>query len=136
MKNITCSVIDSPPKRWGFWRDIRKRETYLNFENPFPDNSYFCSNVLNVKERDKALIHDFGRCFDVDDNIPVTYKSTLLSFCNEFLLCKNRDDLNIPREIVGSIEDLQSFVEKEDININNIENVYTSFIIPTVSGSF
>jgi len=341
MKNITCSIIDSPPKRWGFWRDVRKRKTYLNFnKSSFPDNAYFCDNVLdniknfekiqiierigspsadaevyrikfnnvefamkliprkdidseernkmeiqtalraseysdyfpitfaygfcensgyfisldnyfssfipeaqkfnivykmekqiidkrlkkrfladvrnemsiedlknkynlktegndiqvdyliselangdlgnwmkverNIKDwrkilieiiygiyylttqirkvhpdlhpgnvlivkdendKDKALIHDFGRCFDINDDIPATYKSTLLSFCNEFLSCKNRDDLNIPRDIVGSIQDLQSFVEKEDININNIKNIYKSFVIPIVSGT-
>lgn len=98
-------------------------------------------NILIVKEqngKDRALIHDFGRSFDVHE---YSYKSTLLSFCNEFLLCKNRDDLNIPREIVGSIQDLENFVKKQDMsiqniqNIQNIENMYESFIIPILYGS-
>mgnify|MGYP003651631552 FL=1 len=94
-------------------------------------------NILIVQDENKprALIHDFGRCIDVDDSIPATYKSSLLSFCQEFLSCSTRDDLIIPRDIIASVQDLQKFIETKDINGENIENVYTQFIIPIAAGT-
>ena len=47
-------------------------------------------NILVIKEngRFKALIHDFGRCFDIPNKEVIN--SSLLSFCKEFLSCSRR----------------------------------------------
>ncbi len=84
-------------------------------------------NVLIIKGKEiKALIHDFGRCYDVTDE---SCKSTLLSFCSEFISCSNsRDDLIIPREILIIIQSIYVTIKKLDINIDNIKEVYENVI--------
>ena len=48
-------------------------------------------NVLITKGKViKVLIHDFGRCYDITNE---SYKSTLLSFCFEFIsFSRSQDD--------------------------------------------
>ena len=93
-------------------------------------------NILISKTKDgiQALIHDFGRCYPVDENIPATYKATLLSFCFEFIPCANtRDDLIIPREISIIVQDIFKTVQGLDINPTNIENIYEEIIYPIIN---
>ena len=88
-------------------------------------------NVLIIKGKEvKALIHDFGRCYDVTNE---SYKSTLLSFCFEFISCVNlRDDLIVPREILIIIQNIYEIVKKFDINADNIKQVYEQIIFPII----
>src|SRR5437762_2244467 len=48
MKNVKCTIIDTLPTDWNFWRENR-REEYDNFNEKFPDNIYFCQNILTDK---------------------------------------------------------------------------------------
>lgn len=90
-------------------------------------------NILILQDPLKALIHDFGRCYPVSDEIPVTFKATLLSFCNEFLSCSTRNDLIIPVEISIKIQDILNILNKKHIDRNNIKDIYENLIIPIAS---
>ena len=93
-------------------------------------------NILILKTKDgiKALIHDFGRCYPVDENISATYKATLISFCSEFISCANtRDDLVIPREISILVQDIFNVIQDLDINNTNIKNIYEEIIFPIIT---
>jgi len=74
----------------------------------------------------KALIHDFGRCYPVDENVKETYKASLLSFFGEFLSCS----IIIPREILTIIQDLYKLIQKLQIDLDNIKYVYENIIYP------
>jgi hypothetical protein len=90
--------------------------------------------ILKTKNGIKALIHDFGRCYSVDENVPATYKATLLSFCQEFISCANtRDDLIIPREISIVVQDVLKVVNSLDVNSTNIQNIYEEIIFPIIT---
>ena len=90
--------------------------------------------ILKTKDEIQALIHDFGRCYPVDESIPATYKATLLSFCSEFISCANtRDDLVIPREISIIVQDIFKVVQGLDINPTNIKHVYEEIIFPIIT---
>ena len=91
------------------------------------------SNEKENKQPLKALIHDFGRCYDIDDNIPETYKASLLSFCQEFLSCSTRDDLLIPRIVLIVIMDIQKIVGKMVINLTNIKEIYEKILFPIIT---
>ena len=93
-------------------------------------------NILILKTKDgiKALIHDFGRCYPIDESIPATYKASLISFCNEFISCaNNRDDLIIPREISIIVQDIYKAIRDLDINLTNIKNIYEEIIFPIIT---
>ena len=90
--------------------------------------------ILKTKEGIKALIHDFGRCYPVDENIPATYKATLISFCSEFIYCSNtRDDLIIPREISIIVQDILKAIQLLELNSANIKNIYEEIIYPIIT---
>ena len=92
--------------------------------------------ILKTKDREgvKALIHDFGRCYPTDENIPATYKATLFSFCQEFISCANtRDDLIIPREISIIVQDIFRAIQILEINPTNIQNIYEEIIYPIIT---
>ena len=89
-------------------------------------------NVLIIKDPLKALIHDFGRCYPVDNNIPETYKASLLSFCKEFLSCSSRDDLRIPRFVLIILTDIFNIVQRTTINPSNIKEVYEEILFPII----
>ena len=78
----------------------------------------------------QALIHDFGRCYDVNEEVPETFKATLLSFCSEFISCSTRDDLIIPRKILGIIQDIHTMIKNIHIDSNNIKHIYENNIFP------
>ena len=94
-------------------------------------------NILILKTKDgegvQALIHDFGRCYPIDENVPATYKATLISFCQEFISCANtRDDLIIPREISIIVQDIFKATSKITINPTNIKTIYEEIIYPII----
>ena len=90
--------------------------------------------ILKTKEGMQALIHDFGRCYPIDESIPATYKASLISFCSEFISCANtRDDLVIPREISIIVQDIFQVVQGLDINPANIKNIYEEIIFPIIT---
>ena len=89
-------------------------------------------NVLIIKNPLKALIHDFGRCYSVDNNIPETYKASLLSFCKEFLSCSTRDDLRIPRLVLIILTYIFNIVQRTTINSSNIKEVYEEILFPII----
>ena len=90
--------------------------------------------ILKTKNGVKALIHDFGRCYPTDENIPATYKATLISFCQEFISCANtRDDLIIPREISITVRDIFKAIQFLEINPINIQNIYEEIIYPIIT---
>jgi hypothetical protein len=80
----------------------------------------------------KALIHDFGRCYSVNDEIPETYKASLLSFCQEFISCSTRNDLIIPRNILIGITDILNIAKKTKINGSNIKDIYEQIFFPII----
>ena len=90
-------------------------------------------NILILRDPLKALIHDFGRSYPVDDEISPTYKATLLSFCSEFLSCSTRNDLIIPRDILVKIQDIYNILMNTNIDKNNIKCIYDNLIIPIIS---
>jgi hypothetical protein len=81
----------------------------------------------------KALIHDFGRCYSVDDEIPETYKASLISFCQEFISCSTRNDLIIPRNILISITDILNIAKRTKINGSNIKDIYEQIFFPIIA---
>ena len=90
--------------------------------------------ILKTKNGIKALIHDFGRCYPTDENIPATYKATLISFCQEFISCANtRDDLIIPREISIIVQDILKAIQNLTINPTNIKTIYEEIIYPIIT---
>jgi hypothetical protein len=94
-------------------------------------------NILIVRKKKeekglKALIHDFGRCYPVDVKVPETTKATILSFCSEFISCSTRDDLNIPRKVLLSIQDIYKIIKNKDVNLTNIESIYKEIIYPII----
>ena len=93
-------------------------------------------NVLILKEKEniRALIHDFGRIYSIEEGVEEMNKATLLSFTSEFIACSNRDDLIIPREILAIIQDIHHSIEKERITMDNIQNIYENLIFPIISG--
>lgn len=93
-----------------------------------PGNVLIISNNTNVK----ALIHDFGRCYSVNDEIPETYKASLISFCQEFISCSTRNDLIIPRNILISITDILNIMGRMKINSSNIKDIYEKILFPII----
>ena len=91
-------------------------------------------NVLILKDNElKALIHDFGRCYPIEEGVEEMNKATLLSFTSEFINCSNRDDLMVPREILAIVQDINRSVEKERITMDNIQSIYENLIFPIIS---
>lgn len=93
-----------------------------------PGNILICNNNNNIQ----ALIHDFGRCYPIDDTAPNTYKSSLISFCSEFVSCSYRNDLDIPRNILIVIQDILAIVKRNYIGVGNIKSFYEDIIFPIV----
>lgn len=91
------------------------------------------SNGKTSSRKIKALIHDFGRCYDVDENIPVTYKASLLSFCSEFISCSERNDLYIPRKILIAVQDIYKIISKTNVNKHNIKEIYENILYPILN---
>ena len=84
----------------------------------FPD--LHPGNILIVSKENRigALIHDFGRCYQLDLNVPQMSKASLISFCSEFLKASSRPDLLIPDEIKSLIKEIQSLVELTESFLN------------------
>jgi hypothetical protein len=80
----------------------------------------------------KALIHDFGRCLPIDENDIENsnqyYKTSLLSFCNEFIACSTRKDLIIPIEIISLVKKLKRTVENTEMNLSNLKEIYENVL--------
>jgi len=92
-------------------------------------------NILIIRKEGgvKALIHDFGRSYPINKNVPETVKATILSFCSEFISCSSRNDLIIPRKILLIIQDIHKIIKDKEINLENLQNIYENNIFPIIS---
>lgn len=90
--------------------------------------------IIHKEQKAKALIHDFGRCYPVDENVPETCKASILSFCSEFISCSTRDDLIIPRKILSMIQDIYFIIKDKHVNIENLQEIYETIIFPIIQG--
>ena len=91
------------------------------------------------KKHISALIHDFGRCYDIDEKVPEHWKATILSFCQEFISCSSRNDLIVPRQIAIMIDDIYNYFSNTDKNKeiilspSNLKEIYETIILPIIT---
>lgn len=88
-------------------------------------------NTAN-KNEPLALIHDFGRCYFItpENN---NYKGSLISFCSEFISCSARSDLLIERNVLAAINSILNYVNRTDINRENLQSVYNDVLLPIIN---
>lgn len=87
------------------------------------------------QKRISALIHDFGRCYDIVDDVKEHWSATILSFCFEFISCSSRNDLIVPREIGSIVSTIYDIVKNKKIEIShtNLKEVYEKVIFPIIA---
>jgi len=88
--------------------------------------------IANYQNRIRALIHDFGRTYPIDLEIPQTLKGSLMSFCSEFIKSSSREDLIIPRKVLLAIETIETKISGTVVTLENIKSIYEEFIFPTI----
>lgn len=105
-------------------KNLKKAHTDLHFGNILIILPTVNCNVT-------ALLHDFGRTINIDDNLE-TYLTGLISFCKEFIEASKRTDLNIPQEIKKVIIQINENIEillKSKLSLEKIYGIYKYSLI-------